>query len=55
MIFVARREPRVRWVRERTHSAIAMLARAGLKGKVDLAELLLAELSESYGPLGDPP
>ena len=53
--FVAQREPRVRWVRDRTHSTIAMLAQAELKQQVDLGALLLAELQESYRPLFDPP
>lgn len=54
-LFVTRREPRVRWVRERTHSAIATLACVSPKNKIELSALLAAELRESYRPLRELP
>ena len=49
--FVVRREPRMRWVRERTHLAIRSMANATLLERTDLSSLLLAEMREIYSPL----
>ncbi len=53
--FVVRREPRVRWVRERTHLAIRSMANATLLERTDLSSLLLAEMREIYSPLRELP
>ena len=53
--FVARREPRVRWVRERTHLAIRSMANATLLERADLSSMLLAEMREIYSPLRELP
>ena len=53
--FVVRREPRVRWVRERTHLAIRSMANTTLLERADLSSLLLAEMREIYSPLRELP
>lgn len=53
--FVLRREPRVRWVRERTHLAIRSMANTTLLARDDLSSLLLAEMRDIYFPLKAPP
>ncbi len=53
--FVVRREPRVRWVRERTYLAIRSMANATLLERADLSSLLLAEKHEIYSPLRELP
>ena len=53
--FVVRREPRVRWVRERTHLAIRSMANVAQLERADPSSLLLAEMREIYSPLRELP